>query len=72
MAIDLLKIWYCWNDDCTITSEATVALVSKDIDQSQLDTLLDRDDVFYVFTRGETILGDHGEFKVLATEVVYS
>lgn len=69
--IDTFKMWYRFNDD-TEVREALAVLLPKDASVSMLDDALDDDRVFYAFTRGEKILGNHGDFTVVASEVVYA
>jgi hypothetical protein len=73
MSVDIFKIWYRWSDDdADDIKEAKAALVDTDASQKDVDALLDRSDILYVFNRGEKILGTHGEFTVVYTEVVYA
>lgn len=42
-----------------------VAIVPSNTPDETADALLDRDDVFFVFTEEETLLTNHGEFTLI-------
>lgn len=60
---DVVGYWH----DRTNTSETFcvgIAIVSPDTPTEEIDALLDRDDVFYVFTSDEDIVGVHHDFSI--------
>lgn len=69
MTCTVLNVTYRYNDHA-IVYFGKIAVSTKPLNVDEFDELLDKYDVFDVFEYGEKILGIHGDYQILSTEVM--
>jgi hypothetical protein len=62
-----IQVWGHWNDD-KVRFQRTVAVLHSN-NPAAMDAALDDDEVFFVFEKGEPVLGMHDDFTITEKEV---
>ena len=66
----IIDVTYRWNDEPYLTCEGKVAVCNRELSIEEFDEVFDRPDIFYILEPSEKVIGDHGEFTILSSEVV--
>ena len=62
-----IQVWGHWNDD-HVRFTRTVAILDNNSPAS-MDAAMDDDEVFFIFEKGEPVLGMHDDFTITEKEV---
>lgn len=68
-SICFIEVLYFWNDEPERSYLGTMAVTPNNVSLDDFDELLDLDGVFYVLEGGIPIIGNHGDFTVVSSEV---
>ena len=70
MTATIIDVSYIWTDQPTMVRHGRIAMADRKLTVDEFDTLLEREDVFYVFEAGERPMAYNGDFKILSMEGV--
>jgi len=65
----VLRVAGYWNDEPMLSIDANVVKAFQPLPLDVYDKLMDDDDIFYVFSEDDRIIGRHKEFTITESEV---